>query len=173
MQSAPLSVPGIEAIVHDFLVATAEGNTDRHDAVSALLALVRDAVGMDIAFVSEFIDGKREFRAVSGGESRGIAVGRYDALEETYCQRVVDGRLPRGIANTADFHEALQLGVTEDLDIRSYLSAPVVLSDGQVYGTVCCIGHQPIPMVESTHMDLLNEVAKLVASEVESSRLAH
>jgi len=33
------------------------------------------------------------------------------------------------------------LAITRALDIQSYLSAPVVLSNGEVFGTVCCIGH--------------------------------
>lgn len=53
-----------------------------------------------------------------------IAAGQSDPLEASWCQRVVDGRLPGYIANTAALPEAAAL--TQDLPfpIGTHISAP-------------------------------------------------
>src|ERR1700733_8194189 len=76
--------------------------------IEAVLRIVRTHLGMDVGFVSEFLDGRRVFRHVDNGvETSPVAVGGSDALEESYCQRVIDGRLPQLILDACDNAEAL------------------------------------------------------------------
>lgn len=63
MESA---IPGLPAVAGNFLLATADAsNGASTKALSELLANVRALLKMDIAFVSEFVDGHRVFREVS------------------------------------------------------------------------------------------------------------
>ena len=93
--------------VSEMLVATADGSDDLIDsAVTEMLQLLRQRLAMDVVFVSEFADGQRIFRYVdsTGNKSKSkplIPVGHSDPLEQTWCQRVVDGRLPQFISLTA------------------------------------------------------------------------
>jgi hypothetical protein len=49
---------------------------------------------MDVAFISEFTKGKRIFRqGYPPHPSNPVQLGASDPLEESYCQRVVDGRM--------------------------------------------------------------------------------
>lgn len=108
------------------------------------LQSVRNLLGMQVAFVSEFADGRRVFRYVDAEPgSIELPVGGSDPLEESYCQRVVDGRLPELIRDARKLPEALALPVTEALPVGAHLSVPIVFSDGRVYGTFCCFSTRP------------------------------
>src|SRR6185436_8057197 len=65
------------------------------------LRALRTHLGMDVAFISEFREGRRVFRYVDAAQQHAtVHVGASDPLEDTYCQRIVDGRLPELISDT-------------------------------------------------------------------------
>lgn len=130
---------------------------DAGEKISRLLEMARAHLGMDVAFVSQFTGGERLFRYVdaAGGVETAVRPGAGDPLRETYCQLIVEGAVPAAIADAWD-HEALRsLDVTDRLAIRGYCGAPVVLPDGQVYGTLCAFRSTP-------HHDLAREDVKLL-----------
>ena len=60
-----------------------------------------------------------------------------------------------------------KLAAVKAMDIGAYLSTPVVIHDGSVYGTLCCIGHQPRSALGRRELDSLRYVAGIVAAELE------
>ncbi|MCG2578055.1 EAL domain-containing protein [Dechloromonas sp. XY25] len=101
-------------------------------------------LGMEVAFISEFKDGRRVFRYVDSQEGAvPLCVGASDPLEESYCQRVTDGRLPELICDATQNPEALTLPVTTALPVGAHLSVPIRFADGQIYGTFCCFSTYP------------------------------
>lgn len=129
-------------IARSITFATSAGSTDeRLEWLAPHLAGVRETLGMEVAFVSQLVDERRVFEVVSSsreGDSP-LRVGRSDPLLDTYCMYVVQGRLPpviRDIRTAA--HEAVLLPITQRLGIGCYISAPVLLPDGRVFGTLCC-----------------------------------
>lgn len=64
-------------------------------------------------------------------------------MEETYCQRVADGRLPELIANAQENTEALKLAATTALPVGAHLSVPIRLNGAEVFGTLCCFSRTP------------------------------
>ena len=89
--------------VSELLVATADESDELVDrSVSKVLQMLRERMQMDVVFVSEFVEGRRVFRQVATSDRDGpVQPGASDPLEETWCQRVVDGRLPQFIADAA------------------------------------------------------------------------
>lgn len=84
------------------------GNLSIGTMLCEALHAVRNHLGMEVAFVAEFSEGARIFRHVDGRtEHLTLCVGDSGPLEESYCQRVVDGRrLWRGLsANRASCRE--------------------------------------------------------------------
>lgn len=159
----------VALLAQQLFVTTADDSATRDGALAELLHTVRGLLGMDIAFVSEFVGDSRVFHHVSlaPDSPSKLASGDADERALTYCQRVVDGRLPGVIPDSADFPAASELPVTRSLGIGAFLSAPVVLGDGQVYGTVCCISHSPRTALGSRQIDALRCVAAFVAREIE------
>jgi GAF domain-containing protein len=171
MEHTPESsrVEQVLAAVDAFARATSDdASAEIYQPLTFLLAQVRRSLAMDVVFVSQFIDKKRVFEVVSaeGDEASNVVSGRSDPLLDTYCQRVIDGRLPAVIPDTNALKEARSLAITRALDIRAYLSAPVVLPNGQVFGTVCCISHSVRPDLREADATALRAVAQAVSASV-------
>jgi GAF domain-containing protein len=161
---------GLTSIEKEFVVVTADGSEEeRLEALTRLLHKVREALHMDVVFVSEFTHGRRVFRHVDAapGEPDHVTVGGSDPLEESFCLRVVDGRLPRAIRNARANPKAAHLPATQQIGIGAHLSVPVVLRDGRVYGTLCCFSHRSQPGLGDREVEALQSVARLVAVTIE------
>lgn len=115
------------------------------ETIIETLRSVRTLLGMEIAFISEFKDGRRIFRYTdtAPGVVPIVYVGNSDPLEESYCQRVIDGRLPELIRDAMQIPEALTLPATTAVPVGAHLSVPIRFSDGHVYGTYCCFCTSP------------------------------
>ena len=156
-------------------MATADGSDNLIDsAVTEMLQLLRQRLAMDVVFVSEFVDGQRVFRYVDlpGRTSKNtplIPLGHSDPLEQTWCQRVVDGRLPQFITDSNKLPDRAKLPAVP-FPIGSYLSAPILLNNGQVYGTLCCLSFSPNEHIQERDLKNLQSVATLVARKIEKSR---
>lgn len=165
-QPSPRTELILEA-VGEFAAATSNAATAQLlEPLTFLLAQVRKSLSMDVVFVSRFTDAERVFEVVSAeGEDKGlIHSGASDPLLDTYCQRVVEGRLPTIIPDTAANLEAASLPITPTLKIGAYLSAPVLLANGKAFGTVCCISHATRPDLQQADADALRAVAQAVAA---------
>lgn len=124
-----------------------------------LLDLARRQLRADIAFVGAFTDDTRVLRAIAADEPLPIGPGWAEPLEATLCQRILDGRLPRVIPDTAREPECATLPATRDFGIGSYVGVPVLLADGRLYGTLCCLSHAPDPRLSDRDADVLAGVA--------------
>ena len=135
-----LELCGLSVTMSEFAVPASDG-ADRaaHEQVSVMPRRIREQLQMDIAFVAEFVEERRVFRYVDARTDSDVPIepGHSDPLEDTYCQRIVDGRLPLAIPDTSLLSEANDLEVTHTVDIGAYLSAPVLLRDGRA--TVHCV----------------------------------
>lgn len=122
---------------------------------------------MDVAFISQFTSGRRVFRIVEGtADSFPVKPGDSDALEDTYCQRVVDGRLPQFIPNAVANAEAAKLPVTRLAPVGSHLSVPIVLNDGSVFGTFCCFSFDPVRNIGTSSLRVLQSFADVAAQAI-------
>lgn len=161
---------GLDAITDAFVVCTADSLPDRSNAaIISLLKDVRQLLQMDIAFVSEFVGDQRVIRTLESvsNEPHMPQVNQGTPLLQSFCQRIIDGRLPRAIPDTSVLKESRDLAITKLVNIKAYLAAPIVLSDGRVYGTLCCISHQVRSALGMRQVDALHKVAVLVATEID------
>lgn len=163
----PLDRNSLEVRISELLVATADGyDRDLDRRITDVLLQLRRQLRMDVVFVSEFVDGQRVFRFIDGGDTLGISAGDGGPLEQSYCQRVVEGRMPELVT------DALRMVVRGELPdvgipVGAHLSTPVVLPDGRVYGTVCCFSSAAQPELNETDLACLRQCARLVARKVE------
>ena len=95
---------GLQVLDGELIETTAD---DAQAPVGALLARVRDALGLDAVFVSQMVGGRRLIRnAACEGES--------DPLEEAYCLQLVSTRATGA----------------------AVVAVPVAGADGRIYGTL-------------------------------------
>ncbi|QIN79656.1 GAF domain-containing protein [Rubrobacter marinus] len=137
-----------------------------------LLGEVRRALAMEVAFVSEFAGDRLVFRAVEGdGESFGWREGDSAPLDESYCKRVIDGRIRRVVPDARGEDVTRDLWATSEAGIGSYAAVPLVLSDGRAYGTLCCASHEPDPWLRDRDLRLMERVAHRTVRALEENEL--
>jgi EAL domain-containing protein (putative c-di-GMP-specific phosphodiesterase class I) len=138
------------------------------------LRSIRDHLGMEVAFVSEFLDGRRFFRYVDSTiEKSPICVGDSDPLDESYCQLVVEGRLPQLLHNAADIPLALTMPPTTALPVGAHLSVPIYFSDGRVYGTFCCFKAAPDQTLIERDLAMMQIFAEFTGKQLERQIMAN
>lgn len=136
------------------------------DALEAVRAYLR----LEVAFISEFKYGRRVFRYVdSEAVFSPVSVGASELLEESYCQRVVDGRLPELIPNATENREARTLPVTMLMPIGVHLSVPIKLDEGEVFGTLCCFSRQPNYSLDERDLEVVRLYADFVGRALKRS----
>lgn len=166
----PYDPEDLSVKVSELLVATADGADELIDvAVPEVLKLLRDRMKMDVVFVSEFVDGRRVFRHVPPGQTA-LPVGGGDPLEESWCQRVVDGRVPEFVQD-ANTHPATR-NLPKPMPIGTHLSTPIIMEDGQIYGTLCCFSHGVNDKTSDRDLQNLRYTAQLTARKIERERAA-
>jgi HD-GYP domain-containing protein (c-di-GMP phosphodiesterase class II) len=127
---------------------------------------------MDVAFTTRIERGRQIFETARGdGESFGIAEGRSIPLEESYCKRVLTGRLPNVIADVRADDRAASLPITSRANFGAYVSVPLRFSDGQVRGTLCAASHEAQPTLGYRDLQLLHVFARILAGTLEREGL--
>ncbi|WP_051954134.1 GAF domain-containing protein [Xenophilus azovorans] len=156
--------------VSEILVATADSCDYLIDsAVPEVLNAMRKHLRMDVAFVAEFVDGQRVYRRVAtDAKAKVIRDGQSDPLERTYCRKVVDGLLPRMLRDAAKHPVARELSAP--FPVRAFLSVPIVLADGSIYGTLCCFSFAPNQDLTSRDLQRLETSGKLIARRIDEVR---
>ena len=135
-----------------------------HDALRA----IRLHLGMDVAFVSEFVNGRRVFRHVDTHlDNPPIQVGASDPLDQSYCQRVIEGRLPELMQNAALVTAALELPATTRLPIGAHISVPIRLRDGRLFGTFCCFSFGADPSLQERDLTIMRAFADFAGQQIE------
>lgn len=136
--------------------------------LQGLLEIVRKHLNMDVAFVSHFLDGERVFLNVdTRSDASSIKPGDADLMEDSYCARIADGRLPEFIPDTSLIEQTREMPVTGDLCIASYMGVPITLSTGEVFGTFCCFSHDVDTEIQEKDLSLLKTFADVASSIIE------
>lgn len=137
------------------------------DAVDKLLHAIRNHLDMDVAFVAEFRTHDRVFRHVDARDRTPILPGDAAPLEQGYCKRVVEGRLPELIPDTRNLPAAMAVPETQGVPIGAHLSVPIRLSDGRVFGTFCCFSFAADPSLGERDLKMMHVLADLLADQID------
>ena len=117
-----------------------------------VLALARTELGMDIAFVSEVTDGHEVLRAFDGaGEPFAMAEGVAMPLEDTYCQRVLDGVIGNVVQDAKHDERVRHLPGTRM--IGAYIGVPLRVS-ARLY-MLCCLAGEARPSLDEADVRFL------------------
>lgn len=157
------------ASISDFVLGTARADEGSIDQIlQDALYTIRVHLDMDIAFISEFLDGRRYFRHVdAAAEKAVIVVGASDPLDESYCQCIVEGRLPRLIHDARQIPLARAMPATLALPVGAHISVPIQFSDGRIYGTFCCFKMTPDPTLLERDLELVEIFAEFTGKQLE------
>jgi GAF domain-containing protein len=140
----------------------------RSSPIEYMLRDVREALRMDVAFVSKFSEDHLVFWALEGdAESFGWQEGDSFPIDESYCKRVLDGRIPQVVPDAKREDATKDLRVTTEADMGSYCAVPLVLSDGRLYGTLCCVSHECDLWLRERDLRVMERTAKWLVEQLE------
>ncbi len=141
------------------------------ETLGRALAAVKDELGMDVAFVSQFDRRRMVFRRLVGdGGSFGWREGGSIPLDNTFCRLLTEGRLPSVVPDAGADGRVRGLDVTGEARIGSYVGVPIRFSDGSLYGTLCALSHSPDPTLREHDARFVAVLARLVADQIEHER---
>lgn len=133
-----------------------------------ILHAIRLHLEMDVAFISEIVNGRRWFRHVDAKDPQGpVQVGGSDPTEASYCQRIIEGRMPELMPDACLNAEALRLAVTRQLPVGAHLSVPIRLADGRIYGTFCCFSYVPNGTLNERDLAMMRVLAGMVGEQIQ------
>jgi EAL domain-containing protein (putative c-di-GMP-specific phosphodiesterase class I) len=140
--------------------------------VRSLLDAVREMLGLDAAFIAEFVEDHQVFRLTSGdGETFGVHDGASQALCDSYCARVVDGMFPNLISDAPHHAGAGALAVTRQRGIGAYIGVPLHRPDGTLYGTLCGLTATARPDLADDDVATLSEFGRHVSPLLDAAHL--
>jgi len=129
---------------------------------------LRSHLGMQVAFVGRFSGGRRVFEYVDADSTFcPISPGQSDPLEETYCARVVDGRIPELIPDTAEVPALRDLDATRKLPVGSHMSVPMRGENGEPFGTLCCFSTKADAGLRERDLEVLRMFGDLIGSHMQ------
>lgn len=136
--------------------------------IQRALQAVRVHLGLQVAYVSEFVGNESVFRHVDApGFEHLIKPGDARSLDDVYCRHILAGRLPELIPDTAAEPVAMAMPITAAVPIGAHVSVPLRLPGGEVYGMFCCLGPAADPTLNARDLGMMRAFAELAAFEID------
>lgn len=156
-------------ILHDS-AGIEPGTTDQ--LLPGLLESIRLHLDMEVGFISQFQDGRRHFLHVSATEGRElISEDGSDALEDSVCLKVVEGKVPNLVHDAQAEPGMQEMAVIKQLGIRTHASVPILLGDGEIFGTLCCFSTQSDKSLDEKHIAFMSVIGDLIGTAVQREQL--
>jgi EAL domain-containing protein (putative c-di-GMP-specific phosphodiesterase class I) len=151
----------------DLVAFTESVSRQPHSTLKRTLEAVRQHLGMQVAYVSEFTGAQTVFREVDApGLEALLKVGDSHSLDDVYCRHILEGRLPELIPDTSLEPLAKAMPITAAANIGSHISVPIRLPDGRPYGMFCCIGFAANPSLNARDLQTMRAFADLAGFEI-------
>ena len=148
------------------------GELAQNPSVERALEAVRELLDMDVAYATEINEVEQVFKTMRGdAESFGVAEGGSMPVEQTYCHRILAGRLPNINPDIRADERAASMPITEAANVGAFASVPLRLSDGRHYGTLCAASHDAKLSLGYRELQFLHVFARIVADQIERAEL--
>jgi EAL domain-containing protein (putative c-di-GMP-specific phosphodiesterase class I) len=139
--------------------------TDTDEQIADLLRTAKKSLRLSVAFLTRMDGTTQHLEVVESAIPVLFQEGVTQVQETSLCQAILDRKLPPVIPNLKDFPEAMKLPAARLPRIRSYVSVPVTLSDGTLYGTFCAAGltaDKELTKRDKSLMDVLASAASVI-----------
>jgi GAF domain-containing protein len=134
--------------------------------------MTRDLLDTDVAVLTEIRDGCEIARRVDGqwpgwGNLQDTSL----ALENTFCQRMLDGRIGNYVRDAKSDVRVSDLAMARHLGVRAWIGVPIQLSDMRLY-VLCCLASESRPNIGEREVRLLAGLAESVRAELQPGQSA-
>jgi EAL domain-containing protein (putative c-di-GMP-specific phosphodiesterase class I) len=150
--------------------------SDVEQQVADLLLIAKKSLGLSVSFLSRLDGTTQHLEVVESSVPFLFQEGNKQVQATSLCQAILDKKLPPVIPDLKAFPAAMKLPAARLPRIRSYVSVPVVLSDGTLYGTFCAAGltsDKDLTMRDKSLMDVLAHAAAVIIEPGVRERARH
>ena len=149
-------------------IARAREAIGRIEVVPTLLAVLCETTGMRFSVVACVTETTWTACAVQDEIGFGVKRGDQLAVKTTLCSESRASRVPIVIEHASTdplyhAHPAVKLYA-----IESYVSVPIILSNGRYFGNLCAIDPSPAKVKEPRILSMFTRFAALIASQLET-----
>ncbi len=147
------------------MIVMARRRSEADQQVAELLRTAKSSLHLSVAFLSRLDGETQHLEVVESSVPFLFKEGATQRQETTFCQAVLDGRLPAVMPDVRELPAAMRLPAARLPRIRSFVSVPVVLSDGSLYGTFCAAGltsDKELTVRDKALMEVLAHAASVV-----------
>jgi len=153
-------------VTHDF-----QNDLDTIAAIAAIptiLEVVCRTTGLRFAAVARVTDDRWICLASKDDVQFGLASGGELQVGTTICNEIRDHRRAVAIDHVAESPDFCQHPTPLMYGFQSYISVPILLSDGGFFGTLCAIDPHPNTLNNPSVLGMFTLFARLIAHELES-----
>jgi GAF domain-containing protein len=137
-------------------------------AVPAILDVVCRVTGMGFAAVARVTDDRWIACAVDDRIGFGLIPGGELEIRTTICDEIRGHKHAVIIDNVAEDPAFRDHHTPRMYGFQSYISVPIMRSNGEFFGTLCAIDPAPAKLNESTALPTFELFAQLIASQIEA-----
>jgi signal transduction histidine kinase len=142
----------------------------RIESVPMLLRIVSETTGMGFAAVARVTDGSWTACAVHDRIDFNLEAGGQLDVSTTLCREVRHALAPILIEHASLDPVYCRHPTPRLYAIESYVSVPIVLSDGEYFGNLCAIDPRPARLSGSGALAMFTSFAQLIAMQLEAER---
>jgi GAF domain-containing protein len=136
-------------------------------AIDEALAVVREVLGMDVAYFSSIDGEEQQILSLTGdGATLEIWPGRVVPLSDTYCDRMLNGRIGNVVPDASEEPELESVAGP-----ASYVGVPLELHDGSVFGTLCAASAAARNDLGERDVRFMHVLARVLAAELDREEL--
>jgi signal transduction histidine kinase len=142
----------------------------RIDAVPRILEVVCHSTGMGFAAVARVTDDRWICCAVRDEIAFGLKPGDELKLETTICNEIRQSHQAVVIEHVAEDKDFSGHHTPAMYGFQSYISMPIILADGSMFGTLCAFDPRPARLKNPQTIGMFKLFAELIASQLDSDR---
>ncbi|HEX4187511.1 MAG TPA: EAL domain-containing protein [Solirubrobacteraceae bacterium] len=136
-----------------------------------VVELTNRHLGLDVVYVAELTDARQICRAAAGdAASFKVTVDDSSTSMATYSRLLVAGRIPSVIRDAGADPRVAGLPITHNGPVGSFIGVPLRLSDGELYGTLCALSHQPDPTLDERDVRFMTMLGELLIGDLDEQR---
>lgn len=145
----------------------AKRRSDTDQQVADLLVTAKESLHLSVAFLTRMDGTTQHLEVVESSVPFLFKEGAAVVQATSLCQAIWDGKLPAVIPDLRKHPAAMALPSARLPRIRSYVSVPVVLSDGTRYGTFCAAGFTTDKALSKRDKALMDVLARAASVLIE------
>ncbi|WP_462379167.1 GAF domain-containing sensor histidine kinase [Pseudomonas sp. Marseille-QA0892] len=142
----------------------------RIKSIPTILRMMRELTGMRVATVARVTDHRWIACAVDDGLESGICPGYEIPIESTICHEIRQHREPVLFTHASEDPVYSTHHIPKNHQLESYVSIPIVLSNGDFFGTLCALDRVPAELDADKVLTSFTLFAELIATSLDMQR---